>query len=155
MKVSLAELRREEREAYIRIRLVEAVQALRRSPMPPNAMPQDLRVIWPDIDREKGDIWWAEDIRYMPGTKTRVLPTRAQISAMDEVIPWLYRVTDPRYRLAVFLRAWPMGWRRVGDKLSISHMTAKAWERQGIEAICHALASPGAIPSWRWDAMGG
>jgi hypothetical protein len=140
-RVVLAELARAEREAYIRVRLQEAVQALRRSPMPANAMPHDLRVIWPDFEREKGDIWWAEGGGLLPGTRTRMLPTRAQISAMDEVIPWLYRVSDTRWRLAVFLRAWPMGWRRVGDKLEVSHMTAKAWERQGIEQICQGLTA--------------
>jgi hypothetical protein len=134
----------EEREEHIRQRLRDAVQALRRSQFPerflrrsdPETGEVPLPCIWPDIEREKGDIWWAEGGGLLPGTKTRVLPTRAEISAMEAALPLFYAIKDQRYRAAVFLKAWPCGFRRIGQKLGVSHTTARLWERLGIEEIC-------------------
>src|SRR5574339_467706 len=129
------------REEYIRQRLREAVWVLRHSRFPerfyrrsdPDTGEVNLPCVWPDIDRDRSDTWFAEGWGLLPGTRTRVLPTRAEISAMEEVLPWFYAIKDQRHRSAVFLKAWPMGVRRIGQKLGVSHTTARLWERLGVE----------------------
>jgi hypothetical protein len=140
--------RQEEREAYIRLRLQEAVQALRRSQFPerflrrsdPQTGEVPLPCVWPDMARESDELWYASWSGLLPGSRTRMLPTRAEISHMDQVLPWImFGISDKRYRAAVFLRAWPMGFRRIGQKLGVSHETARRWEREGIGAIARGM----------------
>ena len=137
------------REQYIRHRLVEAVQALRRSQFPerflrrsdPQTGEVPLPCVWPDMARESDELWYASWSGLLPGSRTRMLPTRAEISAMEAVLPWFYAIKDQRYRAAVFLKAWPMGYRRIGQKLGVSHTTARLWERLGVEEICENYSS--------------
>ena len=155
-RITLADLARAERETYVRERLRGAVDALKRSPLPQRFLTRlengeaCIRSLWPEINREPDEVWFAEWSGMLPGTRTRTPPTSAQIDAMMAVLPWFYRIDDQRYRAAVFLRAWPMGWRRVGSKLGVSHMTAKSWERAGIEIV---LRQP-VVASWWEDALG-
>jgi hypothetical protein len=118
-------VRQEEREEHIRQRLRDAVQALRRSQFPerflrrsdPETGEVPLPCIWPDIERERGEIWYAEGWGLLAA------------------LPLFYAIKDQRYRAAVFLKAWPMGYRRIGQKLGVSHTTARLWERLGVEQV--------------------
>jgi hypothetical protein len=151
-------------EAQIRAALAEAAQALRLCStglrgmrIAEGGLEPVTRAMWPDWQRDSDEVWFAQWSGLLPGTKTRTQATNEQISKLDKVLPWLYVKMDPRWRKAVYLRAaWPKaGWRRIGAELGCSHVTARAWERQGVEAIAKALSQPGAIPSWREDCMGG
>ena len=157
---SIQDQAQSDREARIRLRLQQAVWALRHSPGPRRYLAKIeaetgepmIQALWPDFEREKGDIWYDEDIRFQHGTITRVHATRADISAMEEVLPWIYSITDLRHRLAVVIRASPgperaMGWRRVAAELTriakasnrpwlaCSHDTARRWEKEGVQVI--------------------
>jgi hypothetical protein len=150
-------------EAQIRAALAEAAQALRLCSTGLRGMrivdgqlEAVTRAMWPDWQRDEDELWYAGWSGLLPGTKTRTQNTNEQISKLDRVLPWFFKIHDPRWRKAVYLRAaWPKaGWRRIGHELGVSQNTAKAYERQGIEAIARALAQPG-VNSWRWDAEGG
>jgi hypothetical protein len=102
--------------------------------------------IWPDHALDGDELWYATWSGLLPGAKTRIRATNAQITALDKILPMFYQIKDQRHRAAVYLRAaWTRldkdgkprsaGWRRIGAALGCSHMTARAWERMGIEEI--------------------
>jgi hypothetical protein len=131
-------------EALIRAQLAEAAQALqlcstglRGMRIADGHLEPITPAIWPDHALDIDELWYATWSGLLPGAKTRIQATNAQITALDRVLPLFYRVTDTRHRAAVWLRAaWPKaGWRRIGAALGCSHMTARAWERMGIEMI--------------------
>jgi hypothetical protein len=99
--------------------------------------------IWPDYALDGDELWYAAWSGLLPGAKTRIRATNAQITALDKILPMFFKIKDIRHRQAVWLRAaWPRaGWRRIGHALGCSHMTARAWEKMGIEAICMAIGS--------------
>jgi hypothetical protein len=145
---------RSEHEALIRAQLAEAAQALQLCSTGLRGMYIDkdghlepsIPAIWPDHELESGELWYASWSGLLPGTKTRIQATNAQITALDKILPMFFQIKDIRWRKAVWLRAaWTRldkdgkprtaGWRRIGAALGCSHMTARQWERQGIEAI--------------------
>jgi hypothetical protein len=140
---------REDREAYIRQALAEAAEALRMCSTGLRGMrvahgelEPVTRAMWPDWERDEDERWYAEWHGLLPGTRTRIQATNAQLSKLDRVLPFFYQITDKRYRAAVYLRAaWPKaGWRRIGQALGVSHMTARSWERLGVEQIARGLS---------------
>jgi hypothetical protein len=154
------------REAEIRAALAEAAQALRLCSTGLRGMriadghiEPVTRAMWPDYALESDELWYASWSGLLPGAKTRLQATNEQISKLDRVLPWLYIKMDPRWKRAVWVRAeWTdpvtgraAGWRRIGAELGCSHVTARAWERQGVEQIAKAIGQPG-VHSWRWDA---
>jgi hypothetical protein len=161
---------RSDREAYIRQALAEAAEALRMCSTGLRGMrvahgelEPVTRAMWPDWERDEDERWYAEWHGLLPGTRTRIQATNAQLSKLDKVLPWFYAIKDQRWRRAVYLRAaWTKpdgraaGWRRIGLMLGVSHVTARQWEKQGIEEINKSLyRQPGPVPSWRDDCQGG
>lgn len=132
-----AEYDRKGKERYIRERMTLAVQTLRRLPMPKYGLPGGYKSQWPDFQREPGELWWAEGWGTLL-VRTYLPATREGIAAIDEVLPWLYALGLP-FRQAVFLRAIPLGWKRVGDKLRVSHETARKWEKLGVAGIAEFM----------------
>src|ERR1043165_9458851 len=121
-----------------------AMAALRHMPMPSRGKPSGYKNMWPEFRRDKEEVWYAEWWGLLPGTRTRLTVTHDDIKAIDEVLPWLYQIQDPKIRHAVALRAIPLGWRKVGQELSklgfrASHETARMWERYGIQLILAAF----------------
>jgi hypothetical protein len=135
----------QDREALIRAQLAEAAQALQLCSTGLRGMFIDkdghlessVPAIWPDYALDRDELWYAAWSGLLPGAKTRIRATNAQITALDKILPMFYAIKDTRHRAAVYLRAaWPRaGWRRIGAALGCSHMTARAWERMGIEEI--------------------
>jgi hypothetical protein len=151
---------RSEQEALIRAQLAEAAQALQLCSTGLRGMFIDkdghlepsVPAIWPDYALDGDELWYAAWSGLLPGAKTRIRATNAQITALDKILPMFYQIKDQRHRAAVYLRAaWTRldkdgkprsaGWRRMGHALGCSHMTARAWERQGIEAVVRAIDS--------------
>jgi hypothetical protein len=142
---------RSEHEALIRAQLAEAAQALQLCGTGLRGMFIDkdghlepsVPAIWPDYALDGDELWYAAWSGLLPGAKTRIRATNAQITALDKILPMFFKIKDIRHRQAVWLRAaWPRaGWRRIGHALGCSHMTARAWEKMGIEAICMAIGS--------------
>jgi hypothetical protein len=142
---------RSEQEALIRAQLAEAAQALQLCSTGLRGMFIDkdghlepsVPAIWPDYALDGDELWYAAWSGLLPGAKTRIRATNAQITALDKILPMFFKIKDIRHRQAVWLRAaWPRaGWRRIGHALGCSHMTARAWEKMGIEAICMAIGS--------------
>jgi hypothetical protein len=142
---------RSEQEALIRAQLAEAAQALQLCSTGLRGMFIDkdghlepsVPAIWPDYALDGDELWYAAWSGLLPGAKTRIRATNAQITALDKILPMFFKIKDIRHRQAVWLRAaWPKaGWRRIGHALGCSHMTARAWERQGIEAVVRAIGN--------------
>lgn len=117
-------------EAWVRSRLVLGVRGLRLLPAT-GCFPNGYSVPWPPMQAERY-LDRAEE-----NTPLRFLASSEEIAALDEVTPWLYRLTTIGLRKAVFLRAYHpgAGWRRIGAWLGVNHETARRWERQGIGEI--------------------
>ena len=73
-------------------------------------------------------------------------PSPMAISRMDETLPWLYWIHNPKVRKVVCLRAMGLSWRRAGRSVGVSHEHARTLERGGIEAIRRRLNDPAALP---------
>jgi hypothetical protein len=118
------------------------------------------RSFWPDIVRDA-----AEAYGYDEAGQVRITPSAAQITAMDETLGWLRLIPLDRpergqgtqsphggavRRKLVALRAItggamgrPMGWRRIGDILGCSHVSAEVWHGRAIGQIVEGLGKLG------------
>ena len=113
----------------VRQKVKETVWTLRHLAQQPNSMPQRYRSWWPDIVHTPDEAYgWATP------KVTRQRPTASQIKAMDEMLPLLYALAVEERR-AVLLHGIPLGWRKIGRELGISHMTAKRWEESAVTSL--------------------
>ena len=129
-------------EQDVRARLVDMAETLKRLRFPVNGAPTKRVTVWPEVLRP----YWeehnnakelGEDVR---NTLTRLNASAAQIERMDEVLPWLFYVKDPRHRAVVVLRAMDYSWRRIAERVGIcSHETARYWERAAVTRIAESL----------------
>lgn len=126
----------------VAVRLREAVDTLRRLPMPRNGKPAEPRGCWPDIPSDSDSWLTTEDRQTRPGP-----PSPSAIRRMEECLPdWLLLIADTRQRQAVYLRATPtadrqatLSTRKVGRILGISHQTVKNWEDAALGRIAREL----------------
>ncbi len=127
----------------VRQRLREAVDTLRRLPMPRHGKPAEPRGCWPDLPADL-DRWPADEA----DARVRPIPPRPlAIKQMEECLPaWLLMVVDKRQRQAVYLRATPtadrmatLSTRKVGRILGVSHQTVKNWEEAALDQIAREL----------------
>ncbi len=124
-------------EDAVRARVAEALQTLRRLRLPKGAFPARLRSTLPLPVAEASDA-----VPDAPQTRPSP-PSAAAIQRMDETLPWLYRVGDPRRRQALCLRAMGLSWRRVARAVGVaSPETARAWEAGAVGDILKGLKAP-------------
>ncbi len=76
----------------------------------------------------------------------RIVPTAAEISAMDQVLQWVFGspLTIPRRRL-LWLRAEGRGWRRMGQAVGWDHMTTKRAYGAALEDLVGHLMERGLL----------
>lgn len=111
-------------------RVQQAIWTLRHLAMHSHGMPTSYRVFWPEVVHSREDAygWSAPKL-------TRQRPTPGQIAELDRMLPLLYRL-DPLLRRLLFLRAIPLGLRRVSKELRCSHMSVKRWEQDALQSLC-------------------
>ncbi len=133
----------------VRLRLNEAAQTLRRLPFPRHgAPPRDYRTHWPEVVRT---FWEVHNIALQSGeeikTKVtpidrgeiRIRPSPAAIARMDEAIPWLYYILDPRHRRVVFARSLGLGCTRLAKQTGMHRNTIATWYDSGLSTIAQSL----------------
>lgn len=121
--------------ARIRARLREAMDVVKRLPMPKGGVPSRLRALWPV---SVGDDPWTFPAD--PTLRVRAaFPSPSELDRMDEAFSWLLIVTEERMRRAVVLRAVPLSFRRIGRLLGISHERARQLEAAAIDLLTRSL----------------
>lgn len=111
-----------------RDRIGEALRTLRCLPGPVG--PAGHRCGLPDPVRTFWECYAQEAARL-----ARTPPSALEIDRMDEALPWLWLILDPRHRAVVCLRALGCSWRRVADMVGCSHEAARQWEPAAIARI--------------------
>lgn len=89
---------------------------------------------WPDVVRSTPESWLARP--YQNNTPHKSTPR--EISAMDEVLNWLFILT-PEERRIVWARACSISWRALEDHDGRSHVTLRKIHRRGLASIALAL----------------
>jgi hypothetical protein len=89
---------------------------------------------WPDVVRSMPESWLAKPYQ----THSRHKSTPQEISAMDEVLNWLFILT-PEERRIVWARACNLSWRRMEDHDGRSHVTLRKIYIRGLTSIALAL----------------
>jgi hypothetical protein len=123
----------------VRSRLVEAFETLRLLPFDRNARPSACLTLWPDVVRDVVEAYGYRRERL------RRQPSASEIQRMDEALPWLFFVTDPKQRKAVVAVALRYRLRGIGRALGCSHETIRNWERRALKAISDALNRQAAV----------
>lgn len=106
---------------------------------------------WPDYVRDLEDLGWdRESDDFLPR------PTADQVERLDIVLTWVPMIEDHKLRTVVNMRLivhrisgrhkWE--WRKIGDKLGTSHVTAKAWHQRACAVIAKKI-QPNAFSSFQ------
>ncbi|WP_233582087.1 MULTISPECIES: DUF6362 family protein [unclassified Asaia] len=106
---------------------------------------------WPDYVRDLEDLGWnRESDDFLPR------PTADQVERLDIVLTWVPMIEDRKLRTVVNMRLivhrisgrhkWE--WRKIGDKLGTSHVTAKAWHQRACAVIAKKI-QPNAFSSFQ------
>ena len=89
---------------------------------------------WPDVVRSTPESWLARPY----DTNSPYKSTPQEISAMDEVLNWLFMLT-PDERRIVWARACNLPWRALEDRDGRSHVTLRKIYLRGLTSIALAL----------------
>ncbi|MDI9349698.1 MAG: hypothetical protein QM537_06820 [Candidatus Symbiobacter sp.] len=121
-------------------RLAEAFDTLNRLPLPPHAVPSQIRSSWPQMPENS------------PSRASTTSPTPSEITRMEQCLPeWMLAVKDILPRRALYLRLYrgknkrgrmsesPLSTRAVGRILGVSHQTVKNWEEASLAQIAKEL----------------
>lgn len=116
-------------------------------------LPAGSRSHMPEVVRRYWDLWGGltEDERKRIArerNRTRVIASASAIGRLDEVLDWLWLISDKHQRRAVTGRmpVWPENgrhvnsWRQMGRASHVHHETVRRWHKGGIEAIVLGLA---------------
>lgn len=101
---------------------------------------------WPDVVRSTPEIWLARPYQNPSPHKS----TPQEISAMDEVLNWLFILT-PEERRIVWARACNIPWRALEDHDGRSHVTLRKVYVRGLTSIEMALEGEMTGPNTETD----
>ena len=110
----------------LRQRLQEAAYVLRRMPMPRHGKPAGLQAAWPEIVQEWTAYGWSL------ARSPRLPPTPDEISRLDQVLGWLWLLTEDQ-RMILWARANRWTWSRICDLDEVQragHGRTERWLRQ-------------------------
>ncbi|MEA1938111.1 MAG: DUF6362 family protein [Pseudomonadota bacterium] len=119
---------------FIRSRLEDAADTLKRLPAGRNAFPAGLRANWPPIVRNFFDAYGRDQEQEL-----RIPPQARAITRMDEVLLWLNLIEQVQIRRIVFARALGMSLRKIGRQSGLSHEHVRRLESNGLETIATML----------------
>ncbi|MGB0748931.1 MAG: DUF6362 family protein [Magnetospiraceae bacterium] len=127
----------------VRVRVEEAVDSLRRLPMPKGSRPRGMFTAWPDHVSESFDQWVGYN-RHEVASRPAAPSARA-IQRMDETLEWLRWIEDADRRKTLVMACWAqrdgrmMSLRRIGKAMGISHQTAANWRDDALDSIAKKL----------------
>ena len=114
-------------------RLAEAIETLRRLPLPRHGRPAQRWTYWPDYVRDALEAYGYAKTHIRPGA-----PPPDKIKRMEETLEWLLWVADLERKL-VFARAAKITWRALEDHDGRSRTTLKNVYDKAVETIVHRL----------------
>lgn len=121
-------------------RLQEACDTLRRLLFPRDGAPSTKIASSPNVVQD----YWTAYAR-SEAKVTRVRPTMAEIDRMDVVLPWFYLIDGKLERRVVWLRSVPLGLRKVGRILGVSHEHVRELEGRAMRTLVERLGAPGRL----------
>ena len=146
------------RDGVVR-RLEDAGRTLAMLPIPKNGRPAPPGCAWPDVVQsfwdvvghaEVGTIEDRQHLLAMANNQPIFRADRAAITRLDEVLGWLWLVSEPHKRRVVAARmlVHPVSlrhrhsWGEVADGMNTSSRSVRRWFEDGVEAIIRGLAVP-------------
>ncbi len=151
-------------DAIIR-RLEDAGRTLMLLPEPKDGRPRGSGSAWPDVTQRFHDIMAVageidgvqetteeaqsrRDAQERQQNRTRITPDGTAIDRLDEVLDWLWFITDAAHRRAVAARMLihPLSerhaysWARIARDMHTSPRNVRHWHERGVQAIVAGLA---------------
>jgi hypothetical protein len=123
-------------------RFEEAARTLRRLPNPPGSGPKGYGNAWPA---------YVQDARHAYGyheAQLRVVPSAADIQAMEECIEWLAWLSPDDARI-VWMRAEGARWKQVCWRVGVARSTAHRRWAAALLTVAKHLRSRGKTPRGR------
>ncbi len=121
--------------AYVR----DAMDILKRLPMPSGGMPGGHHSGMPDVVREFFESYGNAAVT--EALERRVAPTAAEISALDRVLAWLWWLPDRRDVLVVTAVGSSLSLRAVGKITGLSHERCRQLDLSALRIIAGKLNS--------------
>lgn len=139
----------------VRDRLDDAGRTLVALPMPKGERPQGMRSHWPETARQAEDAFFAlvgadDQIKQefsQDYNAVRVAPSARAVARMEEVLNWLWYLTDERKRRLCLARALihpvsdrhVVSYRKLGRLFGLHHDTIRAWHDRALSELAQAL----------------
>ena len=142
-------------------RLEDAGRTLMQLPEPKDGRPRGSGSAWPDVLQRFQDIMAIKseqetgeeaqsrrDAQERQHNRARITPDGTAIDRLDEVLDWLWFITDAAHRRAVAARMLmhPLSerhaysWARIARDMNTSPRSVERWFEEGVKAIAEGLA---------------
>lgn len=139
----------------VRDRLDDAGRTLVSLPMPRGERPQSVRSHWPETARQAEDAFFAlvgadDQIKQdfsRDHNAVRPAPSARAVARMEEVLNWLWYLSDERKRRLCLARALIhpiserrlVSYRKLGRIFGLHHDTMRAWHDRALSDLAQAL----------------
>ncbi len=143
----------------VRERLEDAGRTLVALPMPRGERPQSVQSHWPETARQAEDAFFAlvgadDQIKQdfsRDHNAVRSAPSARAVARMDEVLNWLWYLSDERKRRLCLARALIhpvsdrrlVSYRKLGRIFGLHHDTMRAWHDRALSDLAQALTRDG------------
>lgn len=143
----------------VRERLDDAGRTLVALPMPRGERPQSVRSHWPETARQAEDAFFAlvgadDQIKQdfsREHNAVRASPSARAVARMEEVLNWLWYLSDERKRRLCLARALIhpvsdrrlVSYRKLGRIFGLHHDTMRAWHDRALADLAQALTRDG------------
>lgn len=143
----------------VRERLDDAGRTLVALPMPKGERPQSVRSHWPETARQAEDAFFAlvgadDQIKQdfsRDHNAVRAAPSARAVARMEEVLNWLWYLSDERKRRLCLARALIhpvsdrhlVSYRKLGRIFGLHHDTMRAWHDRALADLAQALTRDG------------
>ena len=115
--------------AYVR----DAMDILKRMPMPRGGMPAGQRSGMPDVVREVMESYGYDEARAI------ARPSALEISQLDRVLAWLWWISDDRQVRIVTAAGFGLNYRSIGRMVRLHWEQARREERKALQRIAGRL----------------
>ena len=143
----------------VRDRLEDAGRTLMALPIPKGERPQGVRSHWPEAARQAEDAFFAlvganDEVKqdfFRDHNAVRVTPNARAVARMEEVLSWLWYLSDERKRRLCLSRALihpvsdrhVVSYRKLGRIFGLHHDTMRAWHDRALSDLAQALTRDG------------
>ncbi len=122
---------------HVRAWIREAMETLRRLPLPRDGRPRRPSSHMPDVLRDLAEAYGYDDEQDRRRARTAV--SRREIGRLDQVLDWLIRLADRRDAVVVTGLALGLNLRAAGRLVGRSHEWCRQRERSVVEEIARRL----------------